>query len=1164
MRDVLEYLIRETVEGRIDRKIGSNLAKLIKKDMIMQDDIAIIGIHAKFPKAANTEGLWDLLLTEKDTISSFPENRKADVSHLLSDSKSAFLKGTYFDEIDKFDYKYFGLNPKEASLMDPNHRLFLEAVIHAIEDAGYGGKQLKGTKTGVCVGLSPHDHLYKGLVEKLEPDSLSMSIEGNLPPILSGRVSYLLDLKGPNLTIDTACSSALTAVHVACSMIRNKEADQVIVGGVKTHLCPVEPKEKIGIESLDGITRTFDNSTNGTGIGEGVVAIVLKPYSKAKKDKDQIYAVIKGSAINQDGKSIGLTAPNVRAQEDVIVKAWKHSGVDPETISYIEAHGTGTKLGDPIEIEGINRAFFRFTSKKQFCGVGSIKTNLGHTDSLAGLAGLIKCVLALKNKQLPASIHFNSPNREIDFIHSPIYVNDTLKKWESPFSPRRCGVSSFGMSGSNCHIVLEEATDEYKVEPHSTKNVFVISAKSEDALKEYIDEYTKFLNKSHTKEVSLERICYTASVGREHCKHRIALIVANIQDLVNKLDHLGKEGLTTSIHNGIFYSHDQENYQLKSSEPLIKTAEAFIQGLEIQWEEIYSEKIQKISLPAYPFEKSRCWVHTTSNEVKLLGKAQGEYSDTEVAIGEVWSQTLGINKFNVHSDDFFELGGNSLHANILASKIRSKLKVNVSVSNIFTNSTIEQMVELVNQSSSYHESKIVKLHKRDYYDLSPAQSRLYRVDQLSDTDDLSYNMPFALSLSGNLNLEKLNKCWNALIERHESLRTTFIDVDGAGKQKIHQSYKYQIEVIQVVEENLQEKMSELITSFDISKLPLVKLKLLQTAPNDYILFFDIHHIISDGVSISILTQELLDLYQGKDLQKKIIQYKDFANWQNQQYEKDVYKNQEQFWYDQYSLPIEELNLPTDFERPIYRSLEGDHYSFAVTEELTAELKRIAKQYKANMFTILLGAYQILLYRYSNQNDIVIGCPVAGRQREDVQGTVGMFVNMLPLRQKINNEELIKNFLNKTMQDSLNAFENQDYQIERLIQKFNIPYKTNRNPLYDVAFSYQNFDFKVMDVNEVKIKAIPFYDLKWNSSKFDLNLFGGMDELEEKLEFCFQYSTELFKEETIQAFEKDYVSILTSFVQIEDGRIKDIVLAEDLNLGSNQTETVAQLVPDFNF
>ncbi|WP_193065049.1 condensation domain-containing protein [Oceanobacillus oncorhynchi] len=1164
MKEVIEYLIRETVGGRIDKKIGSNLTKMIKKDMVIQDDIAIIGTHASFPAAQNKDELWELLTTENNMISSFPDNRKDDVMRYLSDQQSEFLKGTYFNEIDKFDYAYFGLSPKEASLMDPNHRLFLEAVIHAIEDAGYGGKQLKGTKTGVCVGLSPHDHLYKDFIERLEPDSLSMSIEGNLPPILAGRVSYLLDLKGPNLSIDTACSSALSAVHVACNMIKNKEADQVIVGGVKTHLCPVEPKEKIGTESLDGFTRTFDDSSNGTGIGEGVVAIMLKPYSKAKKDKDQIYAVIKGSAINQDGNSIGLTAPNVKAQEEVIVNAWKNARIDPKTISYIEAHGTGTKLGDPIEIEGIKRAFSRFTSQKQFCGIGSIKSNLGHTDSLAGLAGLVKCVLALKHKQIPASVHFHSPNKEIDFVHSPVYVNDTIREWESDKEPRRCGVSAFGMSGSNCHIILEEAPVEQSIELENTKNLFVLSAKSEDTLTQYINKYINFLNRDQKEEDSLERICYTASIGKEHSDYRIAVVVMSRKELISKLDFLLTEGLNTFSSKEIFYSHDKTDSRFIHSEYFVQMAADFVQKNEVNWKEIYPEKIQKVSLPVYPFKKTRCWVTKASTEVILIGKPHGEYSKTEQAIAEVWSQTLGIKQLNVHIDDFFELGGNSLHANILASKIRSKLKVNVAVSDIFTNSTIEKMVELVKRSNSYHESEIATLPKRDYYDLSPAQSRLYRVNQLSNTDDLSYNMPFALKLSGNLNEHKLTECWNSIVERHESLRTTFIEVEGEGKQKVHPSYKYKIEVTKVEDQDVSELMRELINSFDIKELPLFKLQLLQTSHNEYILFFDIHHIISDGVSISVLIQELLDLYDNKQLQEEIVQYKDFATWQNQQFEKKEYKNQEQFWYNEYSLPVEELNLPTDFKRPKYRSLEGDHYSFSVTEGLTNELKRITKEYKANMFTILLSAYQVLIYRYSNQNDIVIGCPVAGRQRDDIQGTVGMFVNMLPLRRMINNEEMIKDFLNKTMESSLNAFENQDYQIERLIEKFNIPYKTNRNPLYDIAFSYQNFEFKVTDVNELKVKAIPFYDLKWNSSKFDLNLFGGMDSLDKNLEFCFQYSTELFKKETMESFGKDYVSILKNFVEMEDGRIKDIILEEEFNVGSNHSNSINHLIPDFKF
>ncbi|WP_408895224.1 condensation domain-containing protein [Paenibacillus taichungensis] len=1167
MREVLEYLIKETVDGKIDRKTGANLAKLIKNNLSIQDDIAIIGLHGSFPQAENTTDLWELLINKKDAVKSFPTNRKADVSALLSDTEPKFIEGSYFEEIDKFDLKYFGLTPKEASLMDPNHRLFFEAVIHAIEDAGYGGDKLKGSKTGVCVGLSPFDHIYKHLIEKVDPDCVSMSFEGNLSSVLAGRISHFLDLKGPNLTIDTACSSALTAIHVACNMLQNQEADQVIVGGVKTILCPLEPKDKIGIESLDGYTKTFDDSSHGTGVGEGVAVVILKPFSKAVKDKDQIYAVIKGSAINQDGRSLGLTAPNPRAQEEVILSAWKKANVYPESISYIEAHGTGTRLGDPIEIEGIRRAFSRFTTKKQFCAIGSIKSNLGHTDSLAGLAGFIKCVLALKHKKIPATLHFNTPNREIDFVDSPIYVNDNLQNWESVNFPRRCGVSAFGMSGSNCHIVLEEAvhSNENMLIEESTNHIFTVSALNEETLRKYIGSYREFLAENNSSEKPVKQICFTANTGKKHLEYRVAIIVKDISELLNKISHLDQVGLSTSYKEGIFYSHSKINHALTIDDDHSQAALRYVQGTNIKWENYYPDGVEKISLPLYPFEKNRCWINDVNHsKIELTGKHQNDYTHNELKIGEMWAHILGLKKINIYKDDFFELGGNSLQANILVSKFRSKLKANVSVSNMYTSPTIEKQAELVNKSAIYSEQKIEKVTDREYYDLSPLQDRLYRINQLADNKDLSYNMPFALSLNGNLDINKLNDCWNQLIVRHESLRTYFIEVEGEGKQKVDPFFTYKIDKISLDEKDEKTIMSELITPFDIAHLPLFKLRLLQKKDNEYILFFDIHHIISDGVSVSVLTQELLNLYQGNSLHTEVVQYKDYANWINQQYENNSYVKEEQYWLSEYRTLPEELDLPTDNPRPLYRSLNGDHYSFTLSQELTEKLKRITSEYKTNMFSLLLSAYQILLYRYSNQTDIVIGCPVAGRQREDVQGSVGMFVNMLPIRKLINVEEPIQDYLRNVMTHAINAFEHQEYQVERLIEQLNIPYRTNRNPLYDVVFSYQNFEFNVIDLDEVIVKPIPFYDLKWNSSKFDLNLFAGMTETEDRLQFCLEYSTELFNKETISSFERDYSFILRSFVELSNGNVSDIQLEVDSSVPLKKGKNLAELIPDFNF
>lgn len=313
-----------------------------------------------------------------------------------------YYEAAYLDNIDQFDHEFFRLPPKEASLTDVNQRLFMETAWDAMEDAGYGNDKLSGTNTGVYVGFSNNikDMYMRYITETMQTSALS--IVGNLASILSNRISYLLNLKGPSIVVDTACSSSLVAVAMACQAIRNKECDMAIAGGVKLHLMTRENQnEKIGMESPDYRTKTFDDSANGAGMGEGVTALLLKPLDAAMRDGDQIYAVIKGLAVNQDGSSGGLTVPNPSTQAELIVKAWEDGNIDPETISYFEPHGTGTELGDPIEIKGIQNAFKKYTSKKQFCAIGSVKTNIGHLYEAAGTAGLIKAILALKNKKLP-------------------------------------------------------------------------------------------------------------------------------------------------------------------------------------------------------------------------------------------------------------------------------------------------------------------------------------------------------------------------------------------------------------------------------------------------------------------------------------------------------------------------------------------------------------------------------------------------------------------------------------------------------------------------------------------------------------------------------------------------------------------------------------------
>lgn len=636
-----------------------------KINSISKRDIAIIGITGRFPSAATVDDFWENLRQGRDCVKEFPEYRRADADRILTGrglgpEEIQYYEGAYFDEVDKFDYGFFRLSPKEAALMDPNQRIFLEETWKAVEAAGYGGDRLTGSRTGIYVGFSSDfGESYANLIRECEPTATDLALPGNIKSIIAGRISYILDLKGPSITVDTACSSALVAVHLACQGIRNGECELAIAGGIKVNLLPAKGLEEgLGIEASEGRAKTFDDTSDGTGFGEGAAVVVLKPLKKALENNDHIHAIIKGSAVNQDGASVGITAPNSAAQEDVIIRAWKDAGINPETISFIEAHGTGTKLGDPIEIEGISMAFEKYTRRKQFCAIGSVKSNMGHPDHAAGILGLVKAVMAIEHREIPPTLHFKKPNRKIDFTGSPVYVNDRLVKWKEEAYPMRCGISSFGLSGTNCHLILEEFIKENRTledkqsREENRQQVIALSAKSETALMDLVKNYCSFLNSEAGIQADLEDICHTADTCRGHYNYRLALIIDSKPELQEGLNELVNKGLGSKPAKDVFFGRHKivtstqqkrtdfdvtskdireltqaaascikELQSERSQAGLEQLCSIYVHGGQVCWEELYKGGARKkVLLPVYPFERKRCWVSEPGPKQSHLAK----------------------------------------------------------------------------------------------------------------------------------------------------------------------------------------------------------------------------------------------------------------------------------------------------------------------------------------------------------------------------------------------------------------------------------------------------------------------------------------------------------------------------------------------------------------
>jgi polyketide synthase PksN len=593
------------------------------------EGVAIIGLSGRYAMADNLEVFWENLRTGRDCITEIPHDRWDGNAFYDPDrtakGKSYSKWGGFLANIDKFDPLFFNISPREAELMDPQERLFLETAWHAMEDSGYRREDLEGRCVGVYVGVMHSEYTL------LKPSQTGKA--SSVPPAvthasIANRVSYFLNLRGPSCAIDTLCSSSLTAVHLACESIRQKECELAIAGGVNLSLHPNKYLQLSQGQfiSSDGRCRSFGAGGDGYVPSEGVGAVLLKPIGRAIADRDRIYGVIVSSAVNHSGRTNGFFVPDPHGQEELIAAALKKANVSPRTIGYLEAHGTGTVLGDPIEVEGLTRAFAAYTSDKQFCAIGSVKSNIGHAEAAAGIAGLTKVLLQMQYRQLVPSLHCNPPNPHIEFEQSPFYVQRELTTW-MPLDEARClraGISSFGAGGTNAHLIVEsfEIVSE-KGASHFGPNIVVLSAKTEECLKAYALSLLNFIQRDWIglgTQPAFEAICYTLQTGREAMTNRLAIVASGVEELCKRLNAwlkdesteggfviTGKSGADAAqLVRGAAGDHFVAAVLAERDMP--RLAQLWVMGVVIDWRQLYQSGIpQKVSLPGYPFARESHW-----------------------------------------------------------------------------------------------------------------------------------------------------------------------------------------------------------------------------------------------------------------------------------------------------------------------------------------------------------------------------------------------------------------------------------------------------------------------------------------------------------------------------------------------------------------------------
>ncbi|GHT91048.1 hypothetical protein FACS1894122_02710 [Alphaproteobacteria bacterium] len=566
--------------------------------MSNENKIAIIGFSGQFPNSNSVDELWTNVFNSSDCIKKFSREEIDDYHNDLGyvDSKNYRFIGGYPESFASFDAAFFGISPKEALFMDPQQRKFLEHSYLALEHAGYNHLDLK-CSVGVFASEGVNSYLLNNIIDSgnWPEDDKEMSIYGCGYDYLATRVSYLLNLKGPSFTIQSGCSGSLVSVHMAVQSLMSYDSDIALAGGVSI-LTPVQAGymfQQNGILSETGICRPFDKDADGTIFTNGYGIVVLKRLEDAISDGDTIFATIIASAINNDGsEKISYSAPSVSGQRNAIATALSMAEIKAEDVGYIECHGTGTKLGDPIEFQALSQAFSE-AKKDNFCVISSVKSYLGHMNSAAGIVGLLTAIGCIRYKKLPAVLHYNQHNPEIDITNSPFKILKETGDWNSD-KKRIAGVSSFGVGGTNIHVILEEYNDDILPSKENDKILFMLSAKSKTSLEKQVNKWKKFLEEN--TEINLDDLFFTLAVGRPMFEYKIAFLTSSKDDLLNKLE---AADIAHAIASGI-------KVEAKSM-TLADLEKAFLSGNEILWNDYFSN-CKRIPLPTYAFDDDKYWI----------------------------------------------------------------------------------------------------------------------------------------------------------------------------------------------------------------------------------------------------------------------------------------------------------------------------------------------------------------------------------------------------------------------------------------------------------------------------------------------------------------------------------------------------------------------------
>jgi amino acid adenylation domain-containing protein len=1062
------------------------------------------------------------------------------------------------DGAELFDAELFGYSPREAEVMDPQHRLLLECAWEALERAGYDPRRYDGL-IGVYAGSGANTYLLFNLAA--DPAALAaighfQAQLGNGVDFLAQRLSYKLGLRGPSLTVQTACSTSLVAVHLAVQSLLNGECDLALAGGVRV----ATPRpggylyQTDGILSPDGHCRAFDAAAQGTVDGEGAALVVLKRLAEALEHGDPIHAVIRGTAINNDGAvRVGFTAPGVEGRAAVVAMAQAVADIDPATLGLIEGHGTATFLGDPIEVDALRQVFEAATDRKGFCALGSVKANIGHLDAAAGVASLIKATLALEHGVIPPTPHFEQPNPRLRLEDSPFFVNTEPLPWPAGEEPRRAGVSSFGMGGSNAHAVLEEAPPvrpSGPIDPVRPWQLLVLSAAHTVALEEATDRLADHLARHPELDLAgLADIAFTLQVGRQELAHRRILVCGSAAEAREALAARDPRRVLSGVVPAEMGEGVAADLPTPTAGPedLESLGRLWLSGAAVDWSALHAGgRRRRVPLPTYPFQRQRHWIGPRG-EIRREAPAptpvskqprpalstpfEAPESALEQRIACLFEDLLGLAPVGV-ADNFFEMGGHSLLGLQLLSRVKSETGAEVRLEWLLQAPTVADLaglVEVVLEETAAagpgadpagNTGDIPRVPRGADLPLSFAQERLWLLDRL-DPGTPTFNLTEAVRLTGTLDVARLRAALTAVARRHESLRTAFLDVHGRPVQRILPAVDIPLPLVDLTAlpeaqrhpeaERLAVRSGE--HRFDLSRPPLLDAELYRLAADRHAVVLVYHHIVGDGWSSNVLLGDLTAIYQGASLPELPIQYADFASWQRRRLSERDLAAQLAAWRERLAPPLPVLDLPTDRPRPAVQTFRGRSEVTVLPSDLAGALRGLGAAEGATPFMVLMAGFALLLSRWSGQEDLIVGSPIAGRDRLELERMVGIFLNMLPLRIDLAGSSgadlSFRALLGRVRETTLAAYALQEIPVERILAEVQPGRDLSRSPLFQVLLNLQAFPHAALDVPGLAIEPFSLSELP---SRFDLTIYA--EERAEGMVLDLVYNADLFDRTTM--------------------------------------------------